>query len=339
MSDPQAAVLDLIYGRWRSQILYAGVKAGVFDAIADDPMPSNLIAQELDLDPALSYRLLRALGSLGLLKEQHDRRFSLSPAGKVLRSDHPQTLRGVILLTEGPEHYAVWKHLPAILRDGIQNGFVREFGREGFEHAEVDPEYAQAFDAGMSSYSRMQTSWVLESLHGYDFNAITNLCDVGGGQGYLLCNFLVQIPHLLGTVLERPSVLENKQALWAEKLNVGDRCKYIGGDMFVDVPPADAYLMKMILHDWNDEECIQILRNTFKRASPGGRVFIAEHVIPDVDTPHFAKLFDIHMMVWGTGRERTREEYAALLQSAGWRYEASWFPSSGAMSVIEGAKL
>jgi len=154
-----------------------------------------------------------------------------------------------------------------------------------------------------------------------------------------LCTFLVQYPHLSGTVLERPSVLENRQAPWAEKLNVGDRCCYVAGDMFVDVPPADAYLMKMILHDWSDEECVQVLLNMYRRVSPGGRVFIAEHVIPDVDTPHFAKLFDIHMMVWGTGREQTGDEYADLLRSAGWQYVDSWFPSRGAMGVIEGAKL
>lgn len=109
--------------------------------------------------------------------------------------------------------------------------------------------------------------------------------------------------------------------------------------MFVDVPPADAYLMKMILHDWNDEECIQILRVIHHRASPAGRVFIAEYMIPDNDTPHFSKLFDIHMMCWGTGRERTIEEYAALLQSAGWRYVASWLPSRGTICVIEGEKV
>ena len=134
-------------------------------------------------------------------------------------------------------------------------------------------------------------------------------------------------------------MVENRPALWAEKLGVGDRCQYVAGDMFVDVPPADAYLMKMVLHDWNDEECIQILKVIHHLVSPNGRIFLAEYVIPNIDTPHFSKLFDIHMLCWGTGQERTTEQYAALLQSAGWRFEAGWLPSSGTIRVIEGVKV
>jgi hypothetical protein len=109
--------------------------------------------------------------------------------------------------------------------------------------------------------------------------------------------------------------------------------------MFAAVPRADAYMLKMILHDWNDQECIQILRNVHKAAPEGGRVFIVEYIIPDADTPHFAKLYDIHMMCWGTGRERTVEEYAALLEKAGWKYVDTWFPPSKAMGAVEGIKL
>jgi hypothetical protein len=331
-------VLDLLYGRWRSQTLYAGVKLGIFEVVAGDPIPAAEVAHELNLDSALSYRLLRALGSLGLLHEHRGRCFSVTEAGKVLRSVHPQSLRDVILLREGPEHTAVWKHLAAIVRDGTQNGFVREFGRTAFDYAALEPAYAEAFDAGMSSHSRLQTAWVLDALRDYDFASIAHLCDVGGGQGHLLCHLLVQHPHLVGTVLERPSVLEHTQALWAEKLQVGNRCRYVAGDMFVDAPSADAYIMKMILHDWSDKECVEILKNMHHRASQAGRIFIVEHVILDMDIKQFATLFDIHMMCWGTGRERTVQEYASLLQEAGWNYVASWFPASGVIGVIEGAK-
>ncbi len=338
MSDPQANVLDLIFGRWRSQILYAGVKLGIFDALSREPTAEESIARQLGLDPAMSYRLLRALGSLGLVAEHRGRRFSLTETGGLLRSDHPQSLRGMTLLEEGPEHYALWKHLPAMARDGKQNAFVREFGRMAFDHAAHDAAYGDVFDGAMSSYSSAQTAWALEALDAWDFGSIGHLCDVGGGHGQMLCSFLAKYPHLSGTVLERPSVLENTRALWAAKLDVAERCRYVPGDMFVDVPAADAYTMKMILHDWNDEECVQILRNIHRRASPAGHVFIVEHVIPDVDTPHFAKLFDIHMMCWGTGQERTADEYAALLERADWKYQTTWFPREGAMGVVEGAK-
>lgn len=337
--DPRATVLDIIFGRWRSQILYAGVKLGVFDALGDRPKGATVIAQELELDSALLYRLLRALGSLGLLKEHTDRTFSLADAGEFLRNNHPRTLRGVTLLAEGPEHYALWKHLPAMIRDGKQNAFVREFGRMAFDHAAHNPGYAEVFNDAMSSYSTVQTEWALQALDGFDFSSISHLCDVGGGQGHMLCNFLVKYPHLTGTVLEMPRVIEEGALLWADKLKVGDRCRYIGGDMFAAVPRADAYMLKMILHDWNDQECIQILRNVHKAAPEGGRVFIVEYIIPDADTPHFAKLYDIHMMCWGTGQERTVEEYAALLQKAGWKYVDTWFPPSKAMGAVEGMKL
>jgi hypothetical protein len=108
--------------------------------------------------------------------------------------------------------------------------------------------------------------------------------------------------------------------------------------MFARVPAADAYILKLILHDWNDEECARILANIFRATSPGARVFIIEHIIPGPDVPHFAKLFDIHMMCWGTGRERTVEEYAALLERTGWKYAHTWFPQSRMMGVVEAVR-
>jgi len=339
MSDTQGKVLDLIFGRWRSQILYAGVKLGIFDALGNGRKTSTAIAHELGLDSALAYRLLRALGSLELLRESSNRTFSLTEAGELLQSDHPQTLRGVTLLEEGPEHYGLWKHLPAMIQDGEQNAFMREFGRMAFDYAVEDASYAQVFDNAMSSYSGTQAEWVLHALSAYDFSEISHLCDVGGGHGYMLSRLLGQYPRLTGTVLERAEVIADTARLWATKLGVGDRCQYVAGDMYKAAPRADAYLMKLILHDWNDDECVQILENQHKAATPGGRVFIVEHVIPEPDTPHFAKLFDIHMMCWGTGRERTQDEYATLLEKAGWKYVTTWFPPSRSMGVIEGAKL
>ncbi|MGZ5156107.1 MAG: methyltransferase [Caldimonas sp.] len=338
MSTPQSAVLDLLYGRWRSQTVYAGVRLGVFEVLGDRPVLAATLAERLGLDPALSYRLLRALGSMGLLREGADGHFSVSESGRLLAGSHPQSLRDMVLLREGPEHTAVWKHLPDIVRGGLQNGFTREFGRTAFEHATQDASYGQAFDAGMSSQSRLQTAWTIEALRNCDFASIAHLCDVGGGQGHLLCHLLVEYPQMLGTVLERASVIENKEALWSEKLHLGSRCAYVAGDMFDDLPAADAYIVKMILHDWDDEECIRILRNMRRRASGAGRVFIVEHVIEPASRSDFAALFDMHMMCWGTGRERTVREYAGLLDAAGWSYVDSWFPASRVVGVVEGAK-
>lgn len=338
MATTQDKVLDLIFGRWRSQILYAGVKLGVFEACGERAKDAATVAQELRLDANLCYRLLRALASLDLLREEDGRRFSITEAGRYLRSDHPQTLRGVTLLEEGPEHYALWKHLPDMVREGAQNAFVREFGRMAFEHAVVDSGYARVFDDAMSSYSSSQTAWALQALEGYDFSSVSHLCDVGGGHGHLLCGFLARYPHMRGTVLERPEVIADPGRLWAAKLGLSNRCQYVPGNMFEEVPPADAYMMKLILHDWNDEECVRILETIHHSAAESGRVLIIEHLITEPAVPHFAKLFDIHMMCWGTGRERTPAEYAALLERAGWSYRQTWYPPSRAMGIVEGAK-
>jgi len=335
----KGAVLELIFGRWRSQIVYAGVKLGVFDALGAKAKDVDLIAKELKLDPVLSYRLLRALASLGLLSEHAGRRFSITSAGEFLRADHPETLRGITLLEEGPEHYAIWKYLPEMIRDGRQGAFVREFGRLAFEHPAENPEYAEVFDQAMSSYSSTETAGVLDALSGRDFSKISHLCDVGGGQGHLLCSLLRKQRHMRGTLLERAEVLQNESRLWARSMNVADRCSHVGGDMFANAPAADAYILKHIIHDWNDEECVQIFSNIGRVAPANARLFIAEYIVPGPETPHFAKLFDIHMMCWGTGRERTSDEYAALLNRAGWKYVDTLFPSVGAIGVVEAMKM
>ena len=339
MSDYEK-VADIIFGRWKSQILYAGVKLGIFELIDSNPKNAAEVAHELGLDPALSYRLLRALGSIGLLKEeQNDRRFSITPMGQLLRSDNPQTLRGAALLEEGPEHYAVWKHLPAMIKDGKQDGFVREFGERIFDYAAHHPSYAQVFNEAMSSYSATHTKLVLEALDGCDFSKVQYLCDVGGGHGHLICNLLLRHPHIKGTVLELEQVIGDKELLWASKMGISeDRCRYVPGNMFQKIPSADSYIMKMILHDWDDQECIKILSNIQSAAAPGARLFIVEHVVPEPENPHFSKLFDIHMLCALTGKERTEKEYQSLLEQAGFSHVRTHYPPSRIIGVIEARK-
>lgn len=338
MSTAETAVLDLLYGRWRSQTMYVGVKVGIFEVVRTVPRSAVEIAHDLNLDAAMSYRLLRALGSLDLLREHTGERFSITDAGALLSSAHPYSMRDVVLLREGPQHTAVWKHLPDIVRDGVQDGFVREYGRTAFEHASSDPGYGKDFDAGMSSHSRLQSAWTLEALKECDLSFTRHVCDIGGGQGHLLCQLLIRYPHLQGTVLERAPVIRNEQVLYARSLHLEDRCTYVAGDMFVDVPASDAFFLKMILHDWNDEECVQILSNVNRRTSSGGGVFIVEHIVGTPENSDLASLFDMHMMCWGTGRERTAKEYQDLLRRSGWIPAAVWSAPGNVIGVIEGRR-
>jgi predicted transcriptional regulator len=330
--------LDIIFGRWRSQVLYVGVKLGVFDCVTSNPKYASDIAKELNLDNKLAYRLLRALASIGLLKEGVNHDFSITAEGEFLRRDNPQTLRGIALLEEGHEHYALWKHLHNMIKDGKQNAFPREYGKKLFEFTDSNPPYRKVFDEAMSSYSSIQTTWVSEALDRYDFSNVNCVCDVGGGQGHLLCSLLAKYPHLNGIVLELESAIRNKEFLWAGKMGLEDRCKYIAANMFYEVPAADAYIMKMILHDWSDDECVKILSNIYDSSPKKGTVLIAEHLVPGPDIPHFSKIFDIHMMCVATGRERTIDEYAQLLKSAGWKHGNTFHSRSGLMGVVVGNK-
>jgi hypothetical protein len=332
-------VTEIIFGRWKSQILYAGVKLGIFDNVNSVPRSAEDIARGLSLDPALSYRLLRALGSMGLLSQDSHNQFSLTSMGQLLCRNNPLTLRGIVLLEEGPEHYAVWKHLSEMVRDGRQDGFVREFGQRIFDYAAGHPSYAEVFNQAMSSYSAIQTRLVLEALEGYDFSKINHICDIGGGHGHLVCNLLLRYPHLRGTVLEMEQVIQDKTLLWANKMEIAaDRCNYVSGDMFNEVPRSDAYIMKMILHDWDDKECLKILSSIQRASAAGTRLFVVEHIVPGPEVPHFSKLFDIHMLCALSGKERTEEEYVALLKQSGFKHIHTHFPPSKIMGVVESIK-
>jgi hypothetical protein len=213
---------------------------------------------------------------------------------------------------------------------------VREFGHMAFKHAQENQDYAERFKQAMTSYSAVQSSLVLEALRGYDLSGIRAFCDVAGGYGHLMCALLLANPGLRGIVLDLTEVVQDVGELWVTKLGLQQRCQYVAGDMFEAVPKADAYSLKMILHDWNDAECVKILSNIRKAAAGPARLFIVEHVVPEPDVPHFSKLFDIHMMCWGTGRERTEAEYIRLLERAGWKPSGSHYPANRQIGVVTG---
>jgi O-methyltransferase domain len=185
----------------------------------------------------------------------------------------------------------------------------------------------------------VQTRWVLEALEGYDFSKIRQVCDIGGGHGHLICNLLLRYPHLRGTILEMEQVIQDKTLLWANKMRIAvDQCNYVSGNMFNEVPSSDAYFMKMVLHDWDDEECLKILSNIHRSSTAKARLFIVEHIVPGPETPHFSKLFDIHMLCALTGKERIEQEYLTLLKEAGFNHVRTHFPPSKIMGVLEAVK-
>ncbi len=335
MSDAADEVMHLIFARWRSQTLWAGVELGVFEVLSDGARPAAGVAGELDLDPDNTYRLLRGLASLELLDERPDGTFAINERGEHLTRDHPMSLRGIARLVEGEEQYAIWPSLPELVETGEEDAFEQVHGAALFEYVQENPEHAEVFDEGMTSHSTVETRDVLEALDGYGFDGPAHLCDVGGGAGHFLSHLLDERPRLTGQVLELPQVVEKAGEL-PGRLGVADRITFTAGDMFESVPGADAYVLKHILHDWTDAECVRILANVREAADAGVPVLVAEYVVPGPETPHFAKLFDLHMLLCTGGRERTVEEYGELFDRAGIELVEHHQADGRLMSVVEG---
>jgi O-methyltransferase domain/Dimerisation domain len=244
-------VTDMIFlSKWSSQTLCAGAELGLFDWLSrDSTRTASEVTADAGLDPTLLYRLLRALASIGLLNESPGRQFNLTERGALLRTDAPGSLRYMAMLEGGPEHWAIWKHVPAMVRDGRQNAFMREYGEMAFDHARANPDgYGALFGRTMSGFSAIQSTWALEALRDYNLSSVATWCDVGGGHGHMMCSFLAAYPHLSGTVLDLPEVIAEKDQLWAGRLGLETRCRYVAADMFKDVPGgADVYSLKIIL--------------------------------------------------------------------------------------------
>ena len=328
-------VIGIITGPWRSKILYTGVELGVFDELTGDAaLGAADLAPKLKVDSALLYRLLRALADVGLLRESSDFRFTITEAGSLLRADHPQSLRAMALLEASPVHNAIWQHLPEMIRSGVQDGFRREFGIPVFEYARQNPAYASIFSDAMTSYSGLEAHAICQALRDEDFDGAT-LCDIGGGYGYLLTELLRTHKAAKGIVFDLPEVAEKLESHVSARAGLSDRCQHIGGDMFESVPGADAYFLKHILHDWNDEECARILKTARRAAKPSTRLFLCELVVTGPEQPHFAKLVDIHMLCACTGRERTADEFKALLEASGWRPAGVQALEGTPVSIVE----
>jgi hypothetical protein len=329
------AILDLVAGRWRSQIIHAGVALGVFEHLSETASRSSAeLAGEIGADGALLYRLLRALACVGLLLESDDKSFKISPGAGVLRGDHPHSLRALVLLEEGPVHYEAWRNLPEMVRSGVPDGFQREFGMKIFEYFRHNASYAAVFQQAMSSYSAVEGHAIARLLAGRLQDKLV-LCDIGGGYGSLLAELMRDRPDGSGIVFDVPQVSAEQEKHETRTPDLAGRIVHAGGDMFQAVPSADAYFLKHILHDWNDDECTAILTVARRAANPQARLFICELVVPGPSEPHFAKLFDIHMLCISPGQQRTAAELESLLAASGWRSVGVHALEGSPMSVLE----
>lgn len=314
-------------GAWVTQMIHVAAELGVADQLTDGERDCAELAAACGADADSLFRLLRGLASLGLFQESAPRRFGLTPLAELLRDDHPQSLRQFARML-GDEHYLSWNDLLHSVRTG-ENAFRHGHGLSVFEWYQQNPRRAEIFDGAMTDFSRDETEAMLVA---FDFSGITHLVDVGGGRGELLKRVLQANGQLRGTLFDQPQVVAGAaiQPQLAERMHVQ------GGDFFTEAPSgADAYLLKHILHDWDDEACRTILGHIRTAMAPDARVLIVEQVIPAGNAPFPGKLLDLNMLVMSEGgRERTAEEYTQLLASAGLRL-IRIVPTASPVSVVE----
>jgi hypothetical protein len=329
---PQKLMLDLLSGSWKAQAVYAAAKLGLADMVKDGPRSSTELAQATGTHPPSLYRLLRGLASVGVFAEE-DGKFRLTPMAACLCSGSPGSQRSLAIMM-GEEHFGSWGDLLYSLRTG-KPAFDHVFGQPIFQYLAQHPEQAAVFDDAMVGVHGTETAAMLDA---YDFSVFGTLIDVGGGNGSLLTGVLQRNPKLKGILYDQPHVVERaRPALRTAGLE--GRCQVIGGDFFASVPSGgDAYLMRHIIHDWDDARSLVILGHCRKAMSATARLLLIESVIPPGNEPFFGKFLDLNMLVIPGGQERTESEYRELLGKAGFRL-ARIVPTRTEISVIESVPM
>lgn len=328
-SDAVPTVRRLIEGYQISQAIHASVMLGIADLLAAGSRTNDELAAATGTHAPTLYRLLRALASVEVLRELDDRRFELTTLGECLRTDVPHSLASWAAFVGRPYYWQAWTGLLHSVHTG-ENAFRHINGMDVWTYRSNYPEENAIFNRAMIALSRRSFADLLAT---YDFGRFHTLVDVGGGNGALLAAILGAHPMLQAILFDQPHVVAAAPALLAEA-GVAERCQVVAGDFFVAVPRgADAYVLRVIIHDWEDEEAIRILRTVRAAIRTDGLLLLIEHVIGPPNEGREAKFSDLNMLVSPGGRERTQEEFATLLAAAD--FNLVRVVDAGAYAVIE----
>lgn len=329
----EQSFLQMFSGYWVSQAIYVAAKLGIADLLAEGPKKTADLAAATQTHPASLYRLLRALTAAGIFTEGEDTQFSLTPMAALLQKG-PGGMRSMVLhMCETPSWHA-WGELLHSVTTG-ETAFIKANGSEVFPYYVAHPESKEPFDQAMTELSEAMSQAVTKA---YDFSQFKKIIDIGGGHAGLLSSILKAYPNPSGVVFDMPQTVEGaKQRLAAEGLQ--KRCEIVGGDFFQEVPTdGDAYILKFIIHDWDEERALAILKNIHRAMPDGGKLFLVESLVPEANESSFSKFFDVHMMVMTGGRERTAAEYAALFAEAGFKFNKVT-PTESLVSIVEADKI
>jgi hypothetical protein len=327
--SPPQQMMGLITGYWGTQAVGVAATLGIADRLADGAKTVAALATEIKVQEVSLYRLMRGLASLGVFLEDPIRTFALTPLGETLRSGVPGSMRDMAIAQSAPAHWLPWGRLEDAVRSGVRTTPV-VLGCELFEWYEKHPKEAAAFSGAMANLSALAAQETGQAL---SLPAGAMVVDVGGAHGTLLAGVLRANPKARGVLVDLAHVIETApKALVA--LGIAERVEAMAGDFFKGVPTGDVYLLKQILHDWNDEQCVALLKNCVRAMRPGGKVVAVEMVVPDDGTPSMAQMMDLNMMVLLPGRERTEREFSDLFKAAGLK-APKVTPTQSPFSLVE----
>jgi hypothetical protein len=325
---PEEALGQMMLGAWITQALYVAAELGVADVLGNGPTTVKELSLAVKAKEDNLSRVMRALCSAGIFSSDKQGRYTLAPIGKLLRSDVPDSKRAYARMA-GAELYSSWEGLLESVKTERQ-AFQARYGKNFFEYMAEKPERWAVYDEAMNCIHGPETTPMIEA---YDFGCFSNVIDIGGGNGLTLTAILERFPNLKGILHELPDVAERAQDLF-NKRGISDKVIVSVGNFFDSVPAGgDIYLLRHVIHDWQDVDALKILNNCRKQMNPAGRVIVVETVVPDDNTPGFVKWLDLMMMVVG-GRERTRAEFDKLFATAGLRL-LKVIPTSCEVSILE----
>ena len=312
---PIVRVFETTFGFVEAKALYVAAELGLADLVAGAPLDVDALATAAATDADATARLLRLLQGLGYFTQDRDGRWRNTPMSELLRSDRADSVREWVRFVCGPWHGEIWNHAVHSVRTG-RSASVEAFGAEYFDWLTANPDAQTTFDAAMEQSSQLSGPSLVS---GFDFSGVQRICDVGGGTGALLATVLAASPSAEGVLFDLPEVVERAAPVLIAA-GVEARVELVAGSFFESVPSGcDLYLLKAIMHDWADPECVTIL-SRIRDASPTARVVVVDQLMPTHRGPHPAKDSDLMMLVLtGSGRERTEPEFAALVARAGYR--------------------
>ena len=314
--ESREELLTLVRGYRISQAIYVATRLGIPDLLADGPREIDELAHATGSHPPSLRRVLRFLAGVGVLDNVGPDRFALTPVAAALRTGVPGSLRPSVLLWLDESHWRPWGHLLHTVRTG-ETAFHHAHGTGVFDYLAGHPEVAAVSTAAMSGNSPAHARLVAEA---YDFSRMSLVVDVGGGRGRLLATILERYPRLRGILFDQPHVIEDARQI-IDAAGVGDRCELVGGRFFDAVPAGgDAYILRNIIHDWEDDQAVAILTNCRRAMATGARVVLVElYLAADPQAALPALYSDLEMLVTVGGRERTTDEHATLLARSGLR--------------------